>query len=360
MDSSVVRRFAATFVTDTTNPPTPRHGRWRRGRFDLIEIADGITALICFAIANSVLVGVNSSHDSHHSGAVLLLLAFVTCAPLALRTRFPLAAWSGVALAVIAATVVLSAGWLAASGYPAVVLLIYGLCIYAVTIRCRPRIVVAAAAVSVVEAGFLDAGSAPGAVFLALIPVLIGVVVRVRRSGELRLAEQERRHSGERALLEERQRIARELHERGRPSTCRRSRSRPRRRPTRWPIRRPIWWRASSEIRSERAGWADRTAPRPRGPAGRTGRPRLAARPAWTPCWTPASSGGLSATVTSSGDPGPLPEGVDLSAYRIIQEALSNAMRYAPGSHVRLHLDYRPEGLALEVRNDAAPVVPPQ
>jgi signal transduction histidine kinase len=52
-----------------------------------------------------------------------------------------------------------------------------------------------------------------------------------------------------------------------------------------------------------------------------------------------------------------LPEGVDLSAYRIVQEALSNAMRYAPGSHVGLHLDYRPEGLALEVRNDA-PAVP--
>ena len=30
-------------------------------------------------------------------------------------------------------------------------------------------------------------------------------------------------------------------------------------------------------------------------------------------------------------------------------------MRYAPGSHVRLHLAYRPDGLALEVRNDAAP-----
>jgi signal transduction histidine kinase len=71
-----------------------------------------------------------------------------------------------------------------------------------------------------------------------------------------------------------------------------------------------------------------------------------------------ASSGGLSVTVTSSGDPVPLPEGVDLSAYRIIQEALSNAMRYAPGSQVRLRLAYRPEGLALQIRNDAAPVVP--
>ena len=48
-----------------------------------------------------------------------------------------------------------------------------------------------------------------------------------------------------------------------------------------------------------------------------------------------ARSGGVSVTVTRSGNPVPLPEGVDLSAYRIVQEALSNAMRHAPGSHVR-------------------------
>ncbi|MGZ6645331.1 MAG: sensor histidine kinase, partial [Solirubrobacteraceae bacterium] len=45
------------------------------------------------------------------------------------------------------------------------------------------------------------------------VPILLGVVVRVWRSGERQLEEQERRHSGERALLEERQRIARELHD---------------------------------------------------------------------------------------------------------------------------------------------------
>jgi signal transduction histidine kinase len=65
-----------------------------------------------------------------------------------------------------------------------------------------------------------------------------------------------------------------------------------------------------------------------------------------------ARSGGVSVTATRSGDPVPLPEGVDLSAYRILQEALSNAMRHAPGSQVLLHVAYLGDGLALEVRND--------
>jgi signal transduction histidine kinase len=72
-----------------------------------------------------------------------------------------------------------------------------------------------------------------------------------------------------------------------------------------------------------------------------------------------ARSGGVSVTVTRTGDPVPLPDGVDLSAYRIVQEALSNAMRHAPGSHVELHLAYRPDALALEVSNDVDPKAVP-
>jgi signal transduction histidine kinase len=70
-----------------------------------------------------------------------------------------------------------------------------------------------------------------------------------------------------------------------------------------------------------------------------------------------ARSGRVSVTVTRSGNPMPLPDGVDLSAYRIVQEALSNAMRHAPGSHVQVRVAYRPDGLALEVGNDAGPPI---
>ena len=71
---------------------------------------------------------------------------------------------------------------------------VYGLCLYAVTVRCRPRVVAGAAAVTVVGAAFIDLGAIPLAVFLTAVAVLLGVVVRVRRSGARQLAEQERRH----------------------------------------------------------------------------------------------------------------------------------------------------------------------
>ena len=63
---------------------------------------------------------------------------------------------------------------------------------------------------------------------------------------------------------------------------------------------------------------------------------------------------GLQVTVQVSGTPRPLPAGVELSAYRIVQEALSNAVRHAPGSRVRVELGYRPTGLVLRVVNGPA------
>jgi len=351
---NAVRRFAATFVAETTNPPTPRPHWLRRGRFDLVEIADVITALICFAITNATLSSLNSNHPGHHAPGLLLLLAFLTCAPLALRTRFPLAAWTASTLAIIGTTLVVSVGSLATSGYPVVVLLVYSLCLYAVAVRCRPRIVITAAVVTAVGAGFLEPGAVPEAVFLAVSPLLIGAVVRQRRSGERQLAEQELRHSGERALLQERQRIARELHDvvahhmsviaiQAEAAPYKTADPPPELVESFGDIRASAL-AGLSELRRVlgvlRTGGQD-TAPQP----------RLAELEALLDS---ARSGGVSVTVTRSGNPVPLPEGVDLSAYRIVQEALSNAMRHAPESHVQLHLAYRPDALALEICNDAA------
>ncbi|MDL4776029.1 sensor histidine kinase [Actinomadura xylanilytica] len=54
------------------------------------------------------------------------------------------------------------------------------------------------------------------------------------------------------------------------------------------------------------------------------------------------------------GDPRDLSTTVELSAYRIVQEALTNARRHAPGSEVRVDLTYLPDRLAVTVRDRAA------
>jgi signal transduction histidine kinase len=46
-----------------------------------------------------------------------------------------------------------------------------------------------------------------------------------------------------------------------------------------------------------------------------------------------------------------LPEDVELVAYRITQEALTNARRHAPGAAVELTLDYGDDVLTLTVRD---------
>ncbi|MFE6782649.1 sensor histidine kinase [Streptomyces sp. NPDC057680] len=64
---------------------------------------------------------------------------------------------------------------------------------------------------------------------------------------------------------------------------------------------------------------------------------------------------GLSVDSTISGERRRLSPGVELSAYRIVQEALSNAIRHAPGAPVRVETGYRTTGLTLRISNAPAP-----
>ncbi|MEW2285186.1 histidine kinase [Streptomyces sp. NPDC047841] len=50
-----------------------------------------------------------------------------------------------------------------------------------------------------------------------------------------------------------------------------------------------------------------------------------------------------------------LPQGVELSAYRIVQEALSNTLRHAPGAGARVEIGYVLGGLGLRIVNGPAP-----
>jgi signal transduction histidine kinase len=59
---------------------------------------------------------------------------------------------------------------------------------------------------------------------------------------------------------------------------------------------------------------------------------------------------GLSVTTEISGERRPLPPGVDRGAYRILQEALTNAARHGNGS-AQVEFAYRPDALEVSVAN---------
>ena len=65
-----------------------------------------------------------------------------------------------------------------------------------------------------------------------------------------------------------------------------------------------------------------------------------------------AEAGGLRVELCVEGDPRPLPAPVDLAAYRIIQEALTNVLRHAGAHTVRLTLRHAPSRLVVRVRDD--------
>ncbi|GGT38925.1 two-component sensor histidine kinase [Streptomyces purpureus] len=66
-----------------------------------------------------------------------------------------------------------------------------------------------------------------------------------------------------------------------------------------------------------------------------------------------ARAAGLTVTHELSGERRALAPGVELSAYRIVQEALSNALRHAPGAQVRVELGYAAPGLRVRITNTA-------
>ena len=345
-------RITATITAGVTEPPAPRSPRLRRGRLDLVFAADVLTAIICWAITWGVLVHQNTQHHGLQNSGLLFLLSLVLCAPLVLRTSYPLTAWSASTLALLWATVVVAPYSVSGPASLPAAVVVYVLCLYAVAVRCRPWVVVAAALVTVLGAVSVEAQPTATAVIVAVLPVSVGVIVRVRRGNRKELAVAERRHEGERALLQERQRIARELHdvvahhmsviaiqaEAG---------------PYKTADPPPELVESFGEIRASALSGLSEL----RRVLGvlRSDQPDTVPQPGLEDLpglLDSARAGGVTVTTEVTGAPRPLPDGVNLSAYRIVQEALSNAMRHAPGSAVQVKLFYGEAALIIEIRND--------
>ncbi|MFF5358644.1 sensor histidine kinase [Streptomyces scabiei] len=66
-------------------------------------------------------------------------------------------------------------------------------------------------------------------------------------------------------------------------------------------------------------------------------------------------SAGLTVTVATEGVPGPLDPGVDLTAYRIVQEALTNVSKHAAVDAAHIRLVYEEAHLTITVTDDGTP-----
>jgi signal transduction histidine kinase len=65
-----------------------------------------------------------------------------------------------------------------------------------------------------------------------------------------------------------------------------------------------------------------------------------------------ARGGGVDVRLLVEGDPQPLPPGIDLAAYRIAQEGLTNALRHSGASQVTVAIRHQPDALQVEVHDN--------
>lgn len=77
--------------------------------------------------------------------------------------------------------------------------------------------------------------------------------------------------------------------------------------------------------------------------------PALAQLPALV---TQIERAGLPVDLSVSGAPRPLPSGLELNAYRIVQEALTNSLKHAHGSRATVAVVYQDDALDLDIRDD--------
>ncbi|WP_436757543.1 sensor histidine kinase [Streptosporangium sp. V21-05] len=324
---------------------------------DLVLLGDLALTAVLFGGGLSYLQTEAAAAHSPLDQEGLMFAALAFSLPLALRDRWPLVAWRSAFLLIPLGTVV-SRQFLGDTPYTGSTSVMYTLVVYAVAVRCERHITVGVWIVSVLGAWMTDPDSMAVITGMITATVLFGYNVRARRLAAGLLAQEERR--SERALaaqatLEERARIARELHDvvahhmsviaiQAEAVPLQASGDARRLEEGLREIR-ALSLAAMTEMRRvlgvlrEGDGHID-TAPQP-------GLGRL------EELVDTARSAGIEVTLKLIGDLTGLPTAVSLSAYRITQESLSNAMRHAPGSTVSLKIARYGAELHVQVTNSA-------
>ncbi|MER6563264.1 sensor histidine kinase [Streptomyces sp. NPDC001027] len=299
----------------------------------------------------------NRSGATSRDWAMVGAAALVALAGSALLARRPLA---GHAL-LIAASVSVTKGWSSGSQFPPLQFLSADIALLVIT-ATRPRRTARIAAgmlIGVLLAHILivpgaDTGDAQGAVLLAVIALLIGHSMRQAREHAKELSVQ----AAARAVTAERLRIARELHDmvahtigivalqsgaarrviETQPDQARTALGEieTASRETLAGLRRML-----GVLRQPKPGSEAEPAPLEPGP-GLANVDRLAATTA---------AAGVTVDVRWSGERRRLPPEVDMSAFRIVQEAVTNVVRHADTKACRVSIDCQDSELFIEVVN---------
>ncbi|QSB15023.1 two-component sensor histidine kinase [Natronosporangium hydrolyticum] len=376
---AVTRPFTGALVTGVADPPSPppvwrtppalQHlTRYVRTRtIDVVVLLEILTAIAVFAGTNAALVSADYRAGAPMTDPELLVIAsFAAAVPLLLREWWPLAAWRVAVPAIFFAAVVYRDARGAEFGdgvnpVPVGGVLTYLLILYSVGVRCERRVSVGVWLVSVLGLWILhpDPILFLGAIMMGA-ALIYGYNVRVRRAAQRQVVEEELRTEDARAaqaVLEERARIARELHD-----VVAHHMSVIAIQAEAAPIKAPD---DPAALRTELAGiraTALEALTELRRVLGvlrqRDDTPDTAPQPDLAEIdelLAGFRAAGLPITVTTSGRPPASLRGVGLSAYRLLQESLSNALQHAPGAPVRVGVDYGREQLTLRVENDPPP-----
>ncbi|GGV37792.1 two-component sensor histidine kinase [Streptomyces longisporoflavus] len=309
------------------------------------------------------------TNDYGVDGGLAGALGVAQAAPLLLAVSRPLAAWCIMIVAdVLGAIVTLSTGDDRPAPWTAMIVVGYVVVCLLLSLRESRRtllgIWLVTVVVSLVLGAFRDEGSQDSSVLLIVlsgVALLLGALLRERGEQQRRLVEQETISEAERArrtLLEERARIARELHDvvahhmsvitvqadsapyriDGLPEAAREEFGSiaTSARESLTEMRRLLAVLRSEDTPGERA-------PQP----GLSRLPHLVEATVRAGIPIDLSRPELS-VLTQLADVTPA---VDLSAYRIVQEALSNVMRHAPGAHTTITVTLDEEHLLILVVN---------